>query len=75
MGMDLLRPFFPSTQGNRWIPAATDNITLYAETKALPAGTGVEISKFFVECIVLRRGAPAFLIIDLVSSVMSELTQ
>ncbi|KAM7294021.1 uncharacterized protein ISCGN_023568 [Ixodes scapularis] len=33
IGMDLLGPFPPSTQGNRWIIVATDYLTRYAETK------------------------------------------
>ncbi|KAM7306521.1 Transposon Tf2-6 polyprotein [Ixodes scapularis] len=46
IGMDLLGPFPTSTQGNRWIIVATDYLTRYAETKALPSGTAVEVAKF-----------------------------
>lgn len=35
-GMDLLGPFPTSTAGNRWIAVATDYLTKYAETNALP---------------------------------------
>lgn len=38
--------------GNRWIIVATDNLTRYAETKALPYRTAVQVAKFFVERIV-----------------------
>ncbi|KAM7307593.1 DDE-type integrase/transposase/recombinase [Ixodes scapularis] len=72
--MDLLGPFPPSTQGNRWIIVATDYLTRYAETKALP-GTAVEVAKFFIESIVLRHGAPEVLISDRGSSFMAQLTQ
>ncbi|KAM7313233.1 DDE-type integrase/transposase/recombinase [Ixodes scapularis] len=75
IGMDLLGPFPPSTQGNRWIIVATDYLTRYAETKALPAGTAVEVAKFFIESIVLRHGAPEVLISDRGSSFMAQLTQ
>ena len=75
IGMDLLGPFPPSTQGNRWIIVATDYLTRYAETKALPSGTAVEVAKFFVESIVLRHGAPQVLITDRGSSFMAQLTQ
>ncbi|KAM7293326.1 DDE-type integrase/transposase/recombinase [Ixodes scapularis] len=75
IGMDLLGPFKPSTQGNRWIIVATDYLTRYAETKALPSGTAVEVAKFFIESIVLRHGAPEVLISDRGSSFMAQLTQ
>ncbi|KAM7299240.1 DDE-type integrase/transposase/recombinase [Ixodes scapularis] len=73
--MDLLGPFPTSTQGNRWIIVATDYLTRYAETKTLPSGTAVEVSKFFVESILLRHGAPEVLITDRGSSFMAQLTQ
>ncbi|KAM7298120.1 DDE-type integrase/transposase/recombinase [Ixodes scapularis] len=75
IGMDLLGPFPPSTQGNGWIIVATDYLTRYAETKALPARTAVEVAKFFIESIVLRHGAPEVLIPDRGSSFMAQLTQ
>ncbi|KAM7303519.1 DDE-type integrase/transposase/recombinase [Ixodes scapularis] len=75
IGMDLLGPFPPSTSGNRWIIVATDYLTRYAETKALPSGTAVEVAKFFIESIVLRHGAPEVLITDRGSSFMAQLTQ
>ncbi|KAM7282081.1 DDE-type integrase/transposase/recombinase [Ixodes scapularis] len=61
--------------GNRWIIVATDYLTRYAETKALPSGTAVEVAKFFIESIVLRHGAPEVLITDRGSSFMAQLTQ
>ena len=75
IGMDLLGPFPPSTSGNRWIIVATDYLTQYAETKALPSGTAVEVAKFFVESILLRHGAPEVLITDRGSSFLAQLTQ
>ncbi|KAM7301261.1 DDE-type integrase/transposase/recombinase [Ixodes scapularis] len=58
-----------------WIIVATDYLTRYAETKALPSGTAVEVAKFFIESIVLRHGAPEVLITDRGSSFMAQLTQ
>ncbi|KAM7314070.1 DDE-type integrase/transposase/recombinase [Ixodes scapularis] len=75
IGMDLLGPLPPSTSGNRWIIVATDYLRRYAKTKALPAGTAVEVAKFFIESIVLRHGAPEVLITDRGSSFMAQLTQ
>ncbi|KAM7313144.1 DDE-type integrase/transposase/recombinase [Ixodes scapularis] len=48
---------------------------VYAETTALPSGTAVEVARFFIESIVLRHGAPEFLITDRGSSFMAQLTQ
>ncbi|KAM7297212.1 DDE-type integrase/transposase/recombinase, partial [Ixodes scapularis] len=75
IGMDVPGPFPPSTMGNRWIIVATDYLPRYAETKALPSGTAVEVAKFFIESIVLRHGAPEVLITDRGSSFMAQLTQ
>ncbi|KAM7297632.1 hypothetical protein ISCGN_022783 [Ixodes scapularis] len=66
---------FSADPGNRWIIVATDYLTRYAETKALPSGTAVEVAKFFIESIVLRHGAPEVLITDRGSSFMAQLTQ
>ncbi|KAM7305530.1 DDE-type integrase/transposase/recombinase [Ixodes scapularis] len=76
VGMDLLGPFPTSTQGNRWIIVATDYLTRYAETKAPPSGTAVEVAKiFFFESILLRQSAPEVLITNRASSFMAQLTQ
>uniref|UniRef100_UPI00292D4351 DDE-type integrase/transposase/recombinase n=1 Tax=Bradyrhizobium sp. 33ap4 TaxID=3061630 RepID=UPI00292D4351 len=75
MGMDLLGPFSRSSSGNRWIIVATDYLTRYAETKALPQGTAAEVAKFFIESIVLRHGAPKTIITDRGTAFTSRLTQ
>lgn len=64
VGMDLLGPFPLSSLGNRWIVVATDYLTRYCETKALPRGTAAEVARFFIENIVLRHGAPTVVITD-----------
>ncbi|KAM7310080.1 uncharacterized protein ISCGN_007040 [Ixodes scapularis] len=68
IGMDLLGPFRDGL-------LSSDYLTRYAETKALPAGTAVEVAKFFIESIILRHGAPEVLISDRGSSFMAQLTQ
>ncbi|KAM7296834.1 DDE-type integrase/transposase/recombinase [Ixodes scapularis] len=73
--IQLLLALWDKIQGNRWIIVATDYLTKYAETKALPSGTALEVAKFFVESIVLRHGAPQVLITDRGSSFMAQLTQ
>lgn len=64
VGMDLLGPFPLSSSGNKWIIVATDYLTRYAETKALPKGTASEVAQFFTESVVLRHGAPSCVITD-----------
>ena len=75
IGMDLLGPFPTSTSGNKWIVVATDYLTRYAETKALPKGSAAEVARFFVENILLRHGAPEVLITDRGTAFTAELTQ
>ena len=36
VGMDILGPFPLSTDGNKWVIVATDYLTRYAETEAIP---------------------------------------
>lgn len=75
IGMDMLGPFPRSNSGNKWIIVATDYLTRYAETSALPSGTALEVAKFFVHQIVLRHGAPEVLITDRGPAFMAELLQ
>lgn len=64
VGMDLLGPFPSSVSVNKLIIVATDYLTRYAETKALPNGTASEVAIFFMESIVLRHGVPTIVITD-----------
>lgn len=73
--MDLLGPFPTSSSGNKWIVVATDYLTRYAETTALPRATAPEIAKFFLYNIVLRHGAPAVIITDRGAAFTAEFMQ
>lgn len=73
--MDLLGPFPTSSSGNKWIIVATDYLTRYAETRALPQGTALEVAKFFVDTVVLRHGAPKVVITDRGTAFTAQLTQ
>lgn len=68
------RTFLNVGVGDCWTNAATDYLTRYAETKALPFGTSTEIAKFFKRSIVLRHGASEVLITDRGSAFMAQLT-
>lgn len=75
VGLDLLGPFPVSSSGNRWIVVATDYLTRYAETKALPRGTASEVASFFLHEIVLRQGAPSVVITDRGTAFTAQLMQ
>lgn len=75
VGMDLLGPFPTSASQNKWIVVATDYLTRYAETTALPRGTAVEVAKFFIHQIVLRHGAPEVVITDRGTAFTADLMQ
>ena len=64
VGMDLIGPFPKSSAGNRWIIVATDYLTRYCETRALPRGTASDVADFFIHAVVLRHGAPAVVLTD-----------
>ncbi|UYV70240.1 hypothetical protein LAZ67_7002261 [Cordylochernes scorpioides] len=64
IGIDFVGPL-PSTKNRKkWIIVLTDYYTRYAETKAVSEATVKEVSKFLVEDIFLRHGAPQYLISD-----------
>lgn len=75
VGMDLLGPFPTSATGNKWIIVATDYLTRFAETQALPSGTCMEVARFFVHAILLRHGAPEVVITDRGTAFTAELMQ
>lgn len=75
IGMDLLGPFPVTSSRNRWIVVATDYLTRYAETKAIPQANSYEVAKFFVHHIVLRHGAPSAVITDRGTAFTAELMQ
>ncbi|UYV75045.1 hypothetical protein LAZ67_12002225, partial [Cordylochernes scorpioides] len=61
IGIDFVDPL-PSTKRRRkWIIVLNDYYTKYAETKAVSEAT-VKVSTFLIEHIILRHGAPRFLI-------------
>ncbi|UYV75390.1 hypothetical protein LAZ67_13000104 [Cordylochernes scorpioides] len=73
IGIDFVGPL-PSTKRRRkWIIVLTDYYTKYAETKAVLEATMKEVSTFLIEHIILRHGAPRFLISDRGSQFTSNL--
>ncbi|UYV77773.1 hypothetical protein LAZ67_15002226 [Cordylochernes scorpioides] len=73
IGIDFVGPL-PSTKNRKkWIIVLTDYYTRYAETKAISEATVKEVSKFLVEDIFLRHGAPQYLISDRGSQFTSNL--
>ncbi|UYV72042.1 hypothetical protein LAZ67_9001620, partial [Cordylochernes scorpioides] len=73
IGIDFVSPL-PSTKNRKkWIIVLTDYYTRYAETRAVSEATVKEVSKFLVEDIFLRHGAPQYLISDRGSQFTSNL--
>ncbi|UYV80030.1 hypothetical protein LAZ67_18001469 [Cordylochernes scorpioides] len=73
IGIDFVGPL-PSTKNRKkWIIVLTDYYTRYAETRAVSEATVREVSKFLVEDIFLRHGAPQYLISDRGSQFTSNL--
>lgn len=64
VGIDLFGPLPLSPHGNRWVVVAVDYSTRFVETAALPNGTSVEVANFFLRNVVLRHGAPRYLVSD-----------
>ncbi|GBO40120.1 Retrovirus-related Pol polyprotein from transposon 17.6 [Araneus ventricosus] len=64
VGVDLLGRFPKSLGDNKWIIVCTDYLTRYAITKFLPSADAPEVSKFMVEEIILKHGAPRSIITD-----------
>ncbi|UYV77104.1 hypothetical protein LAZ67_14003317, partial [Cordylochernes scorpioides] len=73
IGIDFVGPL-PSTKNRKkWIIVLTDYYIRYAETRAVSEATVKEVSKFLVEDIFLRHGAPQYLISDRGSQFTSNL--
>ncbi|UYV82343.1 hypothetical protein LAZ67_21001753, partial [Cordylochernes scorpioides] len=64
VGIDLLGRFPVSNNGNKWIVVATDYLSRYAMTRAIPNGSAEEVGKFMIEDVLLKHGAPRELISD-----------
>ncbi|SCV66471.1 Integrase core domain protein [Anaplasma phagocytophilum] len=75
VGIDLYGPLPMSSAGHRWIVVAIDHLTRYAETAPLISATAQEIAQFFLSSIVLRHGAPRFLLSDRGTAFLSALVQ
>ncbi|UYV74341.1 K02A2.6-like [Cordylochernes scorpioides] len=73
IGIDFVGPLPSTKRRKKWIIVLTDYYTKYAETKAVSEATVKEVSTFLIEHIILRHGAPKFLISDRGSQFTSNL--
>ncbi|UYV70497.1 hypothetical protein LAZ67_7003340 [Cordylochernes scorpioides] len=64
IGIDFVGHLQSTKRRRKWIIVLTDYYTKYAETKAVSEATVKEVSTFLIEHIILRHGAPRFLISD-----------
>ncbi|UYV71203.1 K02A2.6-like [Cordylochernes scorpioides] len=73
IGIDFVGPLPLTKRRRKWIIVLTEYHTDNAETKALSEATVKEVSTFLIEHIILRHGAPRFLISDRGSQFTSNL--
>ena len=64
VGVDLLGPFPRSANNNRWVIVCVDHLTRYAETKAMPTATAIDVSSFLLSSVILRHGPPRIIVSD-----------
>ncbi|UYV62216.1 hypothetical protein LAZ67_1008247, partial [Cordylochernes scorpioides] len=75
VGIDFLGPL-PSTKNRKkWMIVLTDYYTKYAETKAVIDATAREVAKFLTENVILKHGAPRYMISDRGSQFTSNLVK
>ncbi|UYV80142.1 K02A2.6-like, partial [Cordylochernes scorpioides] len=75
VGIDFLGPL-PSTKNRKkWMIVLTDYYTKYAETKAVIDATAREVAKYLTENVILKHGAPRYLISDRGSQFTSNLVK
>ena len=64
VGVDIVGPFPRSNSGKLYIIVAVDYMTKYAITKPIRKANAMEVSKFFVNEIVSKHGAPTKILSD-----------
>ncbi|UYV66609.1 K02A2.6-like [Cordylochernes scorpioides] len=64
VGIDILGPLSSTKNRKKWMIVLTDYYTKYAETKAVIDATAKEVAKFLTENVILKHGAPRYLISD-----------
>lgn len=75
IGMDILGPFNPTRNGNRYIIVIVDYFTKWVEAFAIPDQSTLEIAKKLVEEVICRHGAPRRILTDQGSNFSSALAQ
>ncbi|UYV63892.1 K02A2.6-like, partial [Cordylochernes scorpioides] len=75
VGIDFLGPLPSSKNRKKWMIVLTDYYTKYAETKAVIDATAREVAKFLTENVILKHGAPRYLISDRGSQFTSNLVK
>ena len=75
VAIDVLGPFPPSYNGNRYIIVFSDYLTRWPEAKAVKNADGVTTAKFLVEDIIARHGSPRVLLTDRGSNFMSKVVK
>lgn len=73
--VDLIGPVIKSKDGMRYIIICTEYLSKWVETRPIPNANGEHISKFLIEAIYLKFGAPRVLLSDLGRSFLSDVVE
>ena len=63
VGMDLIGPFQPTAEGNRYVLTMTDYFSKYVEGVAIPDKTALSVARAIYK-VYCRHGAPSCIISD-----------
>jgi hypothetical protein len=73
VGIDIIGPFKPSSNQNKYIVIFTDYLTRWAEAFAIRSHDAVTISRLFVDNIICRFGTPGKLLSDCGKEFLSDM--
>ena len=72
IGMDLIGPLPPTSQGNRYIIVMTEYLTKWVEAKAIPNKKAETIAEFLYNDVIARFGTPERMLTDQGTEFLNE---
>ena len=73
IGIDLAGPLPLTKNGSRYLAVATDYLTKWVETRAIPDKTAASVAGFIYEDVICRHGAPKELLSDQGTKFLNQL--
>lgn len=64
IGIDIVGPLPKTSRGNKFIVAATDHLTRWTEARVIKEKSTKNVAKFIFEEIIVRHGAPKYMVSD-----------